>query len=367
MSSTGYDIVQVAAQTGLEESLIRYYEATYAPLFPPKIPAGAELHFDTQVVPLLRDIHRHCSAAGRALDLSALQRLLTPTVSEVSTQPRKPGVTITVTSGKGGVGKSSVALNLGVLFRQANQRVLLFDADLGTGNLHILAGIKRGPTLLDCVRCGAAVQDVICPGPLGMGLVAGGSGIAELAALPDAVRHNFLTQLRHLTCAVDRLVIDTGTGIGPAVVEFATAADFLVVVSTPDITAITDAYGIIKAVSRIAPTKPIGVVVNQTPSAALAIEVFHRIEQCAARFTDMALTYLGPVYRDPAVGRAVAHRKPFVLDAPDASASRSLRRVVQNLENRIHHTLDRQEVMGTPVTHRGTGTDRFGNAIPISL
>lgn len=360
------DIGELVRRTGLEESQIRFYESAYAALLPPKVPVGAEWRFSPQAVDAFRRVHAFC-VSGQLHQLTPITDA--PSPQDLHPPPQQPaprGRILAVTSGKGGVGKSNVALNLSVLLRKNERQTLLFDADMGTGNQHILAGLPRRATLVDCLRAGAPIEQAIQPGPLGLAVIASGSGIEELADLPAEARQVFIAQLRALAAGVDALVIDTGTGIARGVIEFAALGDLLIVVTTPDITAITDAYGLIKALARRSATVPVGVVVNNAPSAALAKDVFNRLEQCAASFLSLGLRYLGPVYRDPAVPRAVGRRRPFVLDAPDARCSRSLTRVCENVMRTLDALPDRPSDPHAAGNPRGTGTLGHGNTITLS-
>jgi len=154
---------------------------------------------------------------------------------------------ITVTSGKGGVGKSNISLNLAIALRLLDKKVMLVDGDLGLANLHLLAGVKAERTLETLIKMDLSLADIITSGPCGIAMIAGASGIAEMANLPDYKRSYLLKQLEQLEQIADYIIIDTSSGVSPAVLDFIRVADDIMVITTPDLTSLADAYGLIKA------------------------------------------------------------------------------------------------------------------------
>jgi len=207
--------------------------------------------------------------------------------------------TIAVVSGKGGVGKSVIALNLAVSFAQQGQTVCLLDANLGLGNLDLMCGLNGYWNLSHVMTGARSLNDVILRGPAGIDLIPGASGITELADCPTDAQHQLLEQLTGLERRHDVLIIDTGSGIHRLVRQFALAADQLVVVTTPEPTSITDAYATLKTLC--AAGMSLGVVVNQVDSGELAIKIGERIKQTSRMFLQTEVESLGCIPRDPAV------------------------------------------------------------------
>ena len=228
---------------------------------------------------------------------------------------------LAVTSGKGGVGKSSLALNLSIAAAKSHKRVVLIDADLGLANLDVLSGVTAGAGLADVISGKKRLYDVTVRTPYGVDLIAGGSGIAYLADLPDEDRMRFLTQMEVLEREADLIVVDTGAGVARNVVKIAAAADTVFVVTTPEPTSITDAYAAIKLISREREHGAICLVVNQVSSSAEASRVALRIAGVARRFLKVEVESAGYVLSDHHVGRAVRLRRPFAAAFPSCPAA----------------------------------------------
>lgn len=238
---------------------------------------------------------------------------------------------IAVTSGKGGVGKTNLAVNLGVALVQQGKRVALLDADLGLANVDLVLGIDPQYTLSDVVYGERALAEVIVQGPAGLQVVAGGSGVYELANLSQWRLERFLRALETLDASLDVLLLDTGAGIGRQVLSFALASRELVVVTTPEPPAMADAYSIIKLVAVRCPEARLWVVVNMVPSHREGEAVFQRLATVAQRFLGVRPEYLGSLPRDEAVVRAVQRQEPFVLAFPHAPASRAVAAIASRL------------------------------------
>ena len=229
---------------------------------------------------------------------------------------------IAVTSGKGGVGKTTVSVNLATALAGQGRRVLLFDADLGMANVHIFAGVTPRGTLLDVVEGRSTLAQVLTPGPGGMQIVCGASGVAGLADLDARVITHLGHELARLADDFDVLVIDTGAGISAQVMQFLTLAHEMIVVATPNLAATLDAYGVIKVAREARLPAQISILVNQTDDEADAGAIFARLSGCAHRFLSFLPASLGSLRRDPAVEAANQSRQPLVLAQPASENAR---------------------------------------------
>lgn len=227
---------------------------------------------------------------------------------------------IAVTSGKGGVGKSVLALNLAVSLARRDQRVALIDGSFGLGNLELLCGLNGYWNLSHVVSGARTVQDIVLEGPAGVHLVPGASGLSDFEACPLHVQNSLRQQLQQLEADHDYLIIDTGSGLHPLVRPFAVAANSVFVITTPEPTAIAEAYATIKALHE--PQGPeLSLVINRC-DAERAAKIGERIEQTAESFLHAPLGLAVAIGDDPVVSYSVSQRTPFVTLAPSSLASR---------------------------------------------
>ncbi|HLO01868.1 MAG TPA: MinD/ParA family protein [Symbiobacteriaceae bacterium] len=239
---------------------------------------------------------------------------------------------IAIASGKGGVGKSNISLGLSLALREEGRSVILFDADLGTANLDVLLGMRPTHTLAQVIAGRATMADVIQEGPRGLKLLPGGSGIG--ADLSATELRRLVTALRPLESEADFLVIDTGAGIGQDVTAFALAADTVVVVTTPEPTAMTDAYALMKTLIRENPAQQLRLLVNRAESIQEASATTERLAATALQFLGTAVDPLPPVPEDRALVRAVKSQVPLLMASPDSPAASAIRRVARALIGR---------------------------------
>ena len=256
-------------------------------------------------------------------------------VSPVSSGDRARGNriarAIAVSSGKGGVGKTNLAVNLAVAFAARGQRVGLLDADLGLANADVLCGITPRATLEDVVSSERSLEDVMVHAPGGFRLVPGASGVSRLADMGQTQRRNVLDQLLALERSTDVIIVDTGAGIGANSMAFAAAAHSIVVATTPEPTAIADAYGAIKTLVARGCRDGLRLVVNMAASEDEARAVHARIDRVARAFLSTRIEYAGAIPLDPLVPAAVRRRAPFSVVSPDAPASKAVRRLARVL------------------------------------
>jgi len=230
-------------------------------------------------------------------------------------------VVLAVTSGKGGVGKTNIAANLSVCMAANNQRVILMDADLGLGNLDVLMNIQARYNLSHVVSGSRTLEEITQIGPNGVEVICGGSGIESLANLSSFQRQRLLEEMQGLQDRSDLIVIDTGAGIHLSVIGFCLAADHTLVVTTPEPTAITDAYAMIKVLASKHYTGRISLLVNMAPSLAEGKRVYRQIADVASRFLNVAVYEAGVLCRDDNLIQAVCRREPVVQAFPKAGIS----------------------------------------------
>ncbi len=242
---------------------------------------------------------------------------------------------IAVTSGKGGVGKSNVAVNLAVCFASAGKRVVLLDADLGLANADVLCNIELPCNLSHVIARKRELREVMVRAPGGFQLIGGASGLAKMADLSEADRARLIQSLTALEQQADVILIDTGAGISPNVLSFTRVADHVLVVTTPEPTAITDAYAVVKVMTREGGDRRISLLVNQVRSQAEARAVHDRIARVAKQFLGVSVLDAGHVPSDEQVPLAVCRRTPFVLVAPRCPASQSIAQLAMRLERGV--------------------------------
>ena len=245
---------------------------------------------------------------------------------------------IAITSGKGGVGKSNIAVNLAIKFAQAGKDVVLLDADLGLANADVLCNIDLPYNLSQVIARKKELRDVLVRAPGGFKLIGGASGLARMADLTDFDRQRLVQALGELEEQTDIILIDTGAGISPNVLSFTRAADHVLVVTTPEPTAITDAYAVIKVISRDSSERRVSLLVNQVRSAAEARVVHERIAKVAKQFLGVSVLEAGYVMADEQVSLAVRRRTPFVLGAPRCAAGQCITQLAMRLEQGVAAT-----------------------------
>ncbi|MGC4031602.1 MAG: MinD/ParA family protein [Tepidisphaeraceae bacterium] len=228
---------------------------------------------------------------------------------------------IAVTSGKGGVGKSNISVNLAIKLAEQGKRVALLDADLGMANTDVICNVDLNWNLSHVISRKRELKDVMQEVPGGFWLIGGASGLAKMADLTDYDRQHVLDAMGELENQFDVILIDTGAGLHANVLSFTRAADHVLVVTTPEPTAITDAYAVVKVIVRDGQDRTMSLLVNQVNNADEAKSVYDRISKVARQFLGVGLFDAGFVYADPNVPAAVRKRTPFVLWSPRCPAT----------------------------------------------
>ncbi len=241
---------------------------------------------------------------------------------------------IAVSSGKGGVGKTNIAVNIAIAYAQLGKKVVVFDADLGLANVNVILGVIPQYNLYHLIKRQKRMRDIIIQTEYGIQFIAGASGFSKIANLSDEERKRFIGELDELSSA-DIIIIDTSAGVSENVLSFIAASDDVIIVTTPEPTAITDAYGIIKIIATEIDDLELGIklIINRVKSVVEGKKVAQRVINIAGQFLNIKVDYLGFVYEDAVVHNAVLKQKPFITLDPGSKASISIKHIVGRLEN----------------------------------
>ncbi len=229
---------------------------------------------------------------------------------------------IAITSGKGGVGKTNLAVNLAVALQLSGKRVMLIDADIGMANVNLLMGAVTNRSLLDLLKDGVKLEDVVENGVAGVKYISGVAGFEATLNLNRAEQKKLHKKLGRCSEMADIIIIDTGAGLNRNVIEFILAAEEVLLITTPEPTAIADAYAVIKAYSTYTDRKNIKIVVNRIRDELECYEVADKINQTTKKFLNVAVDCLGYIYEDKIVREAVQSQEPFLILNQNSPASR---------------------------------------------
>ena len=242
---------------------------------------------------------------------------------------------ITVTSGKGGVGKSNTSINLALQFRKMGQRVIILDADFGLANIEIMFGTVPKHNLCDLIYQGKNIKDIITWGAGDVGFISGGSGIVGMANLSRSYLTYIIQNLAQLDAIADVIIIDTGAGISDAVLEFLVASGEIILVTTPEPTSITDSYSLLKALNRhprfSREASQIKVIANRVNRASEGELLFKKLEVVVNRYLKLPINYLGAIPWDNQLSEAVMQQKPVSLSYPNAKSSLAFEQIAAKL------------------------------------
>ncbi|MBI1319893.1 MAG: AAA family ATPase [Candidatus Hydrogenedens sp.] len=238
---------------------------------------------------------------------------------------------LAVSSGKGGVGKTGTSINLSIALSQQGARVALMDADLGLANVEVLMGLTSLHNIEHVIQGEKRMRDILVKGPAGIRLIPGSSGLAQVADLSENGRRRLLEGIDELQSEFDYIIIDTMAGIGRNAAAFAASADEVVLVSTPEPSAIVDAYAMLKTLHRMREDIAIRLLVNMAAGDAQARAVATKLATVARQYLGRNLSYLGYLPRDVHVQHAVMQSTPFLLRYPDAPASQAMAQLARRL------------------------------------
>lgn len=265
----------------------------------------------------MKDTH----ASNKIIDLNNRKAEKARIMKTGRKDKRHPKI-LTITSGKGGVGKTNIVANLGYALGRFGKRVLIYDADLGLGNLDVLLGLAPQYNLSHVINGEKQLCDVVVDGPGRMKILPAASGIQEMTSLTNQERHLMFGQLASFVMDFDIMLIDTAAGISSNVLYFNINADEILVVATPEPTSITDAYALMKVLSVKHDTANFKLVVNSAASEEEAQEVFDQLNLVAGRFLNISLEYFGSIPLDANIPKGVRQQKAVCEMAPLAKASR---------------------------------------------
>lgn len=250
---------------------------------------------------------------------------------------------ITITSGKGGVGKSNTTVNLAVELRRLGKSVIIFDADFGLANVEVMFGALPKYNLSDLIYRGKSIREIITEGPEGIGFISGGSGIVGLSNLTRDQIAFLIHNLSYLDTMADVIIIDTGAGISDSVLEFAMASPEILVITTPEPSSLTDSYSLLKALyknpSFDSVHTQIRVLANKVNSVEDGDAVYAKLSSVVNKFLDGKLDYVGMIPADPAIDKAIRQQKPVTLSYPTAKSSQAYRVLAENLLNGTHEQI----------------------------
>ena len=268
-------------------------------------------------------------------------------VIKMNPAPRPLARVITVTSGKGGVGKSNTAINLACQFKKLGSRVIILDADFGLANIEIMFGAVPKHNLCDLIYQGKSITDIITWGPMDIGFISGGSGIAGLSNLSSDYLNYIIRNLVKLDAIADIIIIDTGAGISDAVLDFLVASGEILVVATPEPTSITDSYSLLKALNRhprfSRDDSKIKVIANKVSSPGEGEDMYNKLNSVVTRYLKLPISYLGCVPQDTNLENAVMQQMPVSMQSPYAKSTRAFEKMAYSLMDKEYDkTLSRR-------------------------
>lgn len=257
-------------------------------------------------------------------------------IIKMQVQPRDVSRVITVTSGKGGVGKTTLSVNLALQLQRQGKRVVILDADFGLANIEVMMGVRPTSNLADLMFRGKMLKDIIMTGPEGVGFISGGSGIKEMTSMTRDQIFYVMQSLAQLDDLADVIIIDTGAGISDSVLEFAASSQEVLLVATPEPTSITDAYALLKTLNRKqefeASRTVIKLVANGVKKPEEGLEIYNKVSAVAEKFLNIQLVYLGSVVSDHNVPKSIMQQKPLLLAHPNSAAAVSMIQLAYRLD-----------------------------------
>lgn len=241
-------------------------------------------------------------------------------------------IVLSVSSGKGGVGKTNVSINLALSLSRLGRRCVILDADLGLANVDVMLGLAPDRNLFHVFHQGVAISDILCPSGYGFSILPAASGVSEMLSLTTGQKLELLESMDVLEDSIDFLIVDTGAGINDNVLYFNLAAQERLLIVTPEPTSLTDAYALIKVLKLKHGVDRFRIVVNMAKNERSAKEIFVKLYNACDHFLDgISLDYVGAIPQDSTVRQAVMQQRPFCDLAPDGEAATAVRGIAHNL------------------------------------
>ena len=288
-------------------------------------------------------------------------------VIKLNPAPRPLARIITVTSGKGGVGKSNTSINLACQFKKLGQRVLILDADFGLANIEIMFGTVPKHNFCDLIYQGKSITDIITWGPMDIGFISGGSGIAGLSNLSQDYLNYIIQNLAKLDAIADIVIIDTGAGISDAVLDFLVASGEILLVATPEPTSITDSYSLLKALNRhprfLRDDSKIKVIANKVSSDTEGEMMYNKLNTVVNRYLKLPISYLGAIPQDHHLEDAVMQQKPVSMQSPNAKSARAYEKMAYALMDKEYDKSLVKRGMAAFFSHIVAGSKKTGQML----
>ena len=259
-------------------------------------------------------------------------------IIKANRQSRPLARVITVTSGKGGVGKSNTSINLAIQFRKMGKKVIILDADFGLANIEIMFGAVPKHNLCDLIYQGKQITEIITWGPMEVGFISGGSGIAGMSNLSRDYLSYIIQNLALLDTMADIIIVDTGAGISDAVLEFLVASGEILLVTTPEPTSITDSYSLLKALYRHPrfdeEASKVKMIANRVAKEEEGEILFGKLNAVVERYLKIPMTYLGSIPEDTQLSRAVMQQMPVSIQNPGARSTAAYKKIADRLRDK---------------------------------
>ncbi len=284
-------------------------------------------------------------------------------VTKLNPAPRPVARIITVTSGKGGVGKSNTSINLACQFKKMGHRVIILDADFGLANIEIMFGTVPKHNFCDLIYQGKSIKEIITWGPMDIGFISGGSGISGLSNLSRDYLNYIIQNLAELDEIADIVIIDTGAGISDAVLDFLVASGEILVVATPEPTSITDSYSLLKALDRhprfSREDSKIKVIANKVSGDSEGELMYNKLNTVVDKYLGLELSYLGAIPQDRHLEEAVMQQKPVSLYSPNAESAIAYEKMAYELTDTEYSKSIAKRGMAAFFSHIVSGSKGF--------
>lgn len=237
---------------------------------------------------------------------------------------------ISISSGKGGVGKTSFAINFSISLRRLGYEIAVIDADIGLSNIEILSGININHSIYDIMFSNKSIFDITAIGPEGIKIISGGSGFKEFKLFKEDNFMKFVEEIEKLQATVDFIIIDTGAGISENVIDFIMATEELIMICTPDPTSIMDSYILIKALLNNGFSGKLNLISNIVSGAKEGMEIFNKVQTTVRNFLKFEINYLGYIEKSVLASDSIKDQVPFIVSKPNSSISKKINIIAMN-------------------------------------